>query len=364
MTERDDEALLEELATALTEQGELVPIDEEEVRRAEETGIEDAPLPAALAAPWRGEPDRAPRDLAAHRASRRRAALTHVAALVLGAAAAVALTLEIQKETRPDLRGDPVGTASADPPPPVRVARPRDCGACCAGADCPRATPDAKACPSGRRCIPCDPKTLAGSRYRLRLGSVMPAEAGREVMKLYPQGEPELCVRVGASAEICGSTLVGDGEQWMALPLVTAASDLAAQVSIRLRWKGVREPLATAARWTSPVAVTPTSLCKGYAVKLESEKGDLFGSVSLFLDDAHFVELARAADPAELRAHRERLVLDGLDARILETRASGDERFALAFGPYDRPTAESLRWQLLEQHQAATSTFGEDHLDR
>src|SRR5690606_38741878 len=193
---------------------------------------------------------------------------------------------------------------------------------------------DAKACPSGRRCVPCDPKALAGSRYRLRLGTVIPADHGREVMKLYPPGEPELCLRVGASPEICGPALIGAGARWTELPLVTAASDLGAQVSIRLRWKGVREPLATAARWSSPVAVTPTSFCKGYAVKLTGDDGELFGSLSLFLDDAHFVELARAADPAALRAHHERLVLEGgLEAAIHETDRRGAERFVLAIGP-------------------------------
>ena len=73
MTDKDEEELLEELAAALTERGELIPNNEEEVRRAEEAGVEDLPLPASLAEPWRGRDDR-PRDLGAYRASRRRAA--------------------------------------------------------------------------------------------------------------------------------------------------------------------------------------------------------------------------------------------------------------------------------------------------
>ena len=45
----------------------------------------------------------------------------------------------------------------------------------------------------------------------------------------------------------------------------------------------------------------------------------------------------------------------------METSEPGAQRFALIAGPYDLATAEVLRWQLLEQQQAATITVGPDY---
>ena len=381
----EDDEVLALLADTFTREGELIPTDEDEVLRAERAGVDDVDLPdhlADLPPPKRGTetapasakagPDSAV-DLGAYR--RRRAAarpwLSHTGALILGAAAALALTILWGDDVRSPLGlgTDPAtGSSSSATPPPLRVELPSGCADCCGGEDCARPRQSLRVCSSGRRCLPC--AAAPGSRFRLRLGAVHLAEAGRAVVDLYPQGEPELCIRVGASDERCGPTLVTERPEatWRSLPLVAAAEDLSAKVAVRLRWKGVQEPQATAARWISPVAVTPTALCMGYTVKLETpaaqgaDESKLFGTASLFLDDAHQVELARAADVASLQQLGARLELSGLRAVVQETSAAGADRFVLGFGPFDQPTAEKVRWQLAEQGQAPRLSEGADYV--
>ena len=388
-----DDEVLGLLSDALGRDGELVPTDEDEVARAERAGVEDVALPPQLAAwPPRKRVEAAPpaslrtgpervADMAAHR--RRRAAsrawLTHGAAVVLGAAAALALALRWTGDAHgpPGLGTDPAiasaadsGSATATAAPPLRVAVSNDCGECCGGEACTSTRLGLGRCSSGRRCVPCS--APPGSRYRLRIGAVHLSDDGRKAVELYPSGEPELCVRVGASEERCVPALLTERAEgaFRSLPFVGAADDLGAKVAVRVRWKGVREAYATAGRWLSPVAVSPTALCSGYAVKLEVAESSgaepaarrLFGTASLFLDDAHHVELARAADVTSLRALGARLELSGLQVFIRETSAGGSERYVLAFGPFDRPTAEKVRWQLAEQGQTPRLGEGQDYV--
>jgi hypothetical protein len=218
-------------------------------------------------------------------------------------------------------------------------------------------------CSSGRTCIPCDASVLADSRYRVRVSAVTPAALGLEVLKDYPQGEPELCVRAGVSKELCIPTQISEreGGRWTTVPAVFSGSDLSAKLTVRLRWKGVQGRLAEAGSWVMPVALTPKSLCSGYSVELtNADKEEVFGTASLFVDDAHYVEIARSKGTAELRDLRERLVLDGLGVKLFETRGEGDDRFVLAAGPFNRKTAEALRWQLLEQDLEPAATVGLD----
>ncbi len=414
-----DAGLMEALATALTEDGELLPITEEEVRAAEERS-EPVALPARLAGlrfdrstpapmgrdedlmPSRGDgevevddeaDDSADRGLVVgevdpadeessaerpavsrlHAMGRRRAESsssslwTHAAALGLGAAAAAAVVVAIERRVGPEvpLGGDPAGVPSASSTEPPRTfVLDASCAECCAGSACPSPKAGLERCSSGRECVACDPVALNDSRYRVRVGAVTPAPLGLEVLRLYPKGEPELCVRAGVSRETCVPTMVSerDGGRWTTLPEVFSGEDLAAKLEIRLRWKGVaRESLATAGRWLQPLALTPKSLCSGYHVELVSDdRGEVFGTLSVFVDDAHYVELQRAETTASLRELRGRVEVTGTAVHLFETRAGGDRRFVLAVGPFNRKFAEQLRWGLLEQELPAVTSLGLD----
>ncbi|MCA9621169.1 MAG: SPOR domain-containing protein [Myxococcales bacterium] len=379
-----EDQLLDRLAAALTESGDLLPITEEEVRRAEATDIEDVDLPAGLAdypetlasrreaerGRARGEepaaPARGTTDLAAHR-ERRRPWLSHGIAVLVGAAAAATLLLVGRPESTPGpaLSSDPVGSASSRPPAPetIPLSLPTSCEACCAGADCSVAKGELQTCPSGRRCIACDTAKLATSRYRLRLGAVSPQEGAQKVLEEYPQGKPELCVRAGMSEEICMPSLITKRDEgFSVLPALFTGDDLRASVHIRLRWQGVSEPKATAARWAQPVALSPRALCHGYVVALRAEDNEEpFGLVSLFLDDTHHVELGRAATLAPLETLGARLSPQGFALKLQETRSPGDDRFTLMAGPFDHDTAEALRWQLLDRGLDAEESLGSDY---
>lgn len=373
-----DDEMLARLTASLTADGELLPTSEQEVLEAEIAGAEDIELPTHLVQ-FRDGPDdtaegateQAPESEVAARGNvlpfERRSAgwLTHGVALAIGAAAAASITLTVvSDEPPPDtpLQGDTATVPSVASSAPLTLVLDASCKACCAG--CPKAPEPLRDCPSKRGCVPCDLTALHASRYRLRVGAVSPAEHGREVMGTYPQGQPELCMRAGMSAETCVPTHLDDraGGEWTVLPTVVSGEDLAAKVVLRVRWKGVREPLATAARWIMPVALTPRSLCHGYSVQFRDEGKDaVFGTMSLFIDDAHYVELTRGARTDALYAYRARLTSE-VPLQLQETSKRGDERFVLSAGPYDRPTAEKLRWQLLEQNETAVTTVGTDYI--
>lgn len=368
----DDDRLLEALGRALTDDGELLPTEEDEVARAE-ADLEADPeveLPAHLAALTRDEEPEAeaPTDLAAYRRERERGlspVVTHGLTAVLGAAAAGALLLLQTPAPTPGTgpTAEPLPTAtSTTTPAPVKLSL-ASCSDCCGGEDCGANEDDDLArCASGRACVPCD--VSKPSLYRLRVSTIAPSEAGEQVLRDYPQGKPELCVRAGFTEETCISTRLEarNSDTWQQLPIAVSREQLGAKLSLRVRWKGVSEPKATAARWSQVVGVTPRALCRGYPVRLTTDDGKAFGQLSLFIDDAHFVELARASAPADLREHAARFALDGVDVAVQETNRPDQGRFVLTSGPYDKPTAEKLRWQLLEQKQPGTVSIGLDYV--
>ncbi len=367
----DDRELIDQLAMALTEGGELLPTDEAEVERAEQQGVEEIELPAALSEPPTPKSAADPKvaDLNEHRRRRQagRGWLTHSLAVTLGAAAAVLLMLQWAKHSSPRVNptSEPAGATSSPPPEQSKVELALSCeGTCCAGAKCKTPRPTLEKCPSGRRCIRCDPGRLVDSRYRLRIGALHPAEVGNEALKRFPQGKLQVCVRAGASSEVCVPAHVSErtGGRWTTLPVVASGEDLAAKVTVRLHWKGVKEPQATPAHWTMPVALTATSLCRGYSVRFQNADKEVFGVMSLFMDDAHYVELLRAPEPAPLRAYYKRLKLSGLTVAMQKTSKKAGAQFVLTAGPFDRSTAEKLRWQLLEQKQTASVTVGADFI--
>jgi hypothetical protein len=292
--------------------------------------------------------------------SARASLVTHTLAAALGAAAAAALFLT--RAPRPNPAGtlpsrEPVPPTASAPSQKIVIGPVRRCAPCCGGADCAGAPADLKQCSSGRSCIPCASDALLDSRYRVRVGALAPTAPGKALIRLGgPLGPRALRAR-GASAFACGPAhAASDGDQqWTVLPLTPSAQDALAGVELELRARGTRQALG---RWQSQVPINATVLCKGLFVKPKTEAGEALGVVSLFLDDAHFVELMRSSDVEALVEHRRRFELADVTPKIFETTSAGDRHFALVLGPVDKPTAERLRWALLDRGQPASIVEG------
>lgn len=397
-----DEGTIDALvADELVRRGELLPTREAEVLAAERAGVEhegelppglrelapraSTPAPSAAVHGRRSrapasEPPRSRREAHEHgaashrvvgleevrrrRAERRSGWASHAGTFVLGAAAAAALLL-VTREPRTPVAGDrrpagvPSAPASATPsaaPADARIAVPpvTTCeGTCCAGARCAAAKGELRRCASGRSCVGCEEGTAVKSPYRLRLGSLVPAKAlaGDAV------GQIDLCARLAGGAWSCEPARPDGGEGGRVLPGLATAADLAAGLELELRPRGGKQVLG---RWQGAVRVGPTVLCQGAGALLASEKADL-GSLSIALEPAHWVEIARADATEPLRALRRRLDLADVDPVLVETTAGGDARFALAVGPVDAAIAERLRWALLDRGLDAQVTVGGDH---
>lgn len=356
MTDHDPDDDLDMLARALAEAGDLAPATEDEVARAEREGVEfKGELPPSLAELRDEEaPGESRRVVPLRPPSRWRG---HVISALLGAAAAAALTLWIGRP------GAPTPTVGGEPPTPGRdagkasakIAVPplHECpAACCAGAGCAAAKAELKQCASGRPCVAC---TLGDkqARYRVRIGALAPLDAKRISAPL------QLCVRAGASVAACAPAHASssDSEPWTALPLVISVADAVAGVSLEVRAAGAKEPIAS---WRGPVLITPTVLCSGLALRPKDDKGDAFGSVSLFLEDTHYVQLAESSNIEELSEIRQRY--QGADQpKIFETTATGAHRFSLELGPTDRQDAERVRAALLRDGAEARVVIGDAH---
>jgi hypothetical protein len=128
---------------------------------------------------------------------------------------------------------------------------------------------------------------------------------------------------------------------------------------LALRLKGSKQQLGA---WKNPVTLNATVLCKGLLIKPKDEKEEVLGTVSVFLEDTHYVELLRGDSVERLLEARSRLSFVDVTPRIFETRKTGADHFALVLGPFDKPTAEKLRWALLDKGESARLVIGEDHV--
>lgn len=366
-----DERELQLLADALAD--ELIPTTESEVERAEENDVEHSgQLPAQLERAFRdnARPSSQQRDNVVSLQARRGATgwLTHVAAVAIGAAAATAVfmgTRDQTGETTPS--SEPAGALSADAQPPVQKKIEltlRDaCESCCGGAACGSAREGLESCPSGRRCVPCDPAQLKTTRYRVRLSSVLLDEYGKELVAKMPGGRLMTCVRSGGSKRECVPSHPNDDNQgpWATLPLVLSARDLQAGAEVSLRWEGLQG--LPVAKWSKPVALSAEGLCRGLSIKLASvPKENAFGQLSLFLIDTHYVELARAPDVAGVEERARGFGFRDLQPQLVETSSEHrEQRFGLVLGPLTLPQAEELRWQVLRAGGEARVTIGAEH---
>lgn len=352
---------------AFAASGELLPTTEGEVRRAEAEIDQQPELPLELSE-WRprDEAPRPPVSLAEARRARAGRWLSHGLAAAVGAAAATAifaLQPDRHEGAAPPASSEPL-RADAQPlptvAPPIRLPPPARCGECCAGKACDAAKDELRECSSGRLCVTCKAQTLWESRYRVRLGRLAPTDQGRKLIDRGGADGVEMCVRTGSSQLACTPPNAGTAaeDQWARLPLVTSAQDLVAGVELILRQRGTSQVLG---EWKSPVPLTSTLLCKGLFVKPKSKSDDVLGVVSIFFDDTHFVELGRAGTAPPLLALERRIEGRDWTAKLFETSASGDRRFALGIGPLDKGSAEKLRWALLEAGVEARTTLGDDY---
>ena len=291
----------------------------------------------------------------------RSAWLTHVIAAGLGAAAAAALLVgRGERPDRPLPTGEPAKPRADAAPKTIAVPAVLGCSRpCCGGSQCPEARDDLKSCGSERRCIACTIDELALSRYRIRLGAFAP---GARVKRIVDGGGAlELCARAGSSELACAAAhaAADQEEQWTLLPLVVSTQDMLAGFELGLRQKGGKKQLGV---WKSPGTLNATVLCKGLLIKLTDDKEELLGTVSVFLDDTHYVELVRSHSVDQLLEARGRLSFVDATPRIFETRKPGPDHFALVLGPFDKPTAEKLRWALLDKGEPARLVIGDDHV--
>lgn len=364
------------IADALARRGDLPPTTTAEVRRAEVEGVAfEGELPPELARLRRpateissGAASQRVVSLDEVRRGRERAAtrtpwLGYAATFALGAAAAAAVfTFGVGRDPAARLTQEPAGSpqpsaaSSATPEAPVVAIDPvRVCGdECCAGSACAAAKGELKTCPTERTCISC---VEGGGKdaFRLRMGNLLPTE------NLDPKMLPglDLCARVGGSPWSCEPAYLDATARpaGRTLPIVAPAEDLATSVELELRPRGGAKVFGA---WRSGIKIGPNVLCRGVGVVIKSDKDEHLGGLSLFLEDAHYVELARSADRAALLEHRARLRFADVIPSLVETSKGGGERFALVVGPLDRGAAERLAQRLAEKGEPATPSFGAD----
>ena len=60
------------------------------------------------------------------------------------------------------------------------------------------------------------------------------------------------------------------------------------------------------------------------------------------------------------RLQRARLAFEDVTPFVIETEARDGRRYMLAAGPFDRATAERLRWALVERKVESSTVFGRD----
>ena len=380
-----DEELDALLADALTRRGDLPPTTEAEVRAAEDEGVLfEGELPPELAT--LSERVKAPiastealgsaasqrvvsiDELRRARNEKRSSAVAYVATFALGVAVAAGVSLFVRgpgsTSMRPEPGGGPAGSSvtSAVPlPGKPSIPAVMHCKAeCCAGSSCAQAQGELRACASGRACVACG-EAVAGNAYRIRVGNLQPTH-GLDGAKL---AELDLCGRTAGGEWSCVPAHAdpGDRPEARSFAKLFSPADLAAGLELELR---PHEGKGVIGHFRDSVRLGPTVLCRGVGALLVDEKDAHLGSLALYLDDTHYVEMARSGDALGLLDRRSRLEFADVIPSLVETTQPGAAtsvaHFALTVGPLDKATAERLRWELLERGQAATVVLGADYV--
>ncbi len=364
------EAQLEKLISQAFAE-EMIPTSPEEVRRAEEhaSEISAEELPQLPEQPMstrrsRASGARAVPSLdearARSRASRRGSSAKQwmhwgVAAMVGAAAATAVLFFARPIQPPSDIQGaGDDGTIVSTPPSqeakPLVIDAP--CDACCGGSACEAQSTE---CASGRTCVGCQPGPQ--DRFRIRLGDLSWVEDFQGA----GEAQPVICIQAGQTEEEClGDTVeAAVTRTWAQTKTTYSPTQLLDGLRIQLRRQKDR---ALVAEWRRKVSLTPDTLCKGLAVQFIDGKGAPVARISAFVDDAQFIELARAATPRPLLDLQERLKDLSRLSRIHETRDEGERHFVLSLGPLGGKQLEKVRWQLLDQGQKVEITTGGDYV--
>lgn len=298
---------------------------------------------------------------------RRSHALRYALGFALGAAAATFVWLQQQPESEvapPPIAGVPTELEPTPQPPKgkAKIDLSTVCVGCCGGSQCKSAPEAMRTCPSGRSCVECE---AADERnvFKLRLSAVGLTDEGKSWLKENEMdlGALSVCANVQGRKLGCRSA-AGDAQdlvKWWSLPVTTTTPQLIGGLGVELKQSPEGMSFAS---FDSAVTVSADTLCRGVAARLALPDGRIIGKVSAFLDDTHFVELARASSVPELLRHKEQYEVSGGVADVYEANAGEAERFVLAIGPLGRGAAHRTRWQLLEQEREATITFGDDYV--
>lgn len=378
MSRPDDETSLDAATLrALRDAGDLIPTSEAEVERAERA-LPELELPASLRGyrPHASDAAPKPRILHAKRAAR---VASHVAVAALGAlAAGLAVYWSRPAPIVPatSAGGELVRSAKNTRTPRIPLVFQSRCErACCAGNECRAASESLRSCPSGARCIACGADYATGGPYRLRVGTVVPSAPGQLLLPL--DAPLELCVSAPTSPAQCVPAIIDAGsEPWRLLKQVSTVQDLLSGLTVELRKRGDGKPLAS---WKQAVSPTPDVMCKGLAIQLSEvetgaakkseaeaprEKAEILARASVFVEQAHFVELSRSATVQPLLAEQTRFDVSGIQPHVYETSSAASARFALVLGPVDKSEADALRWQALDHGIEAKISHGFDFLGK
>lgn len=375
-----DASTLRALTEALAAQGRLIAETPDEVRAQEH--LADDPefaLPPHLAEfEYRAQAQNAPTSNVIALETRRTTGAKpvarvwpgYVAGFGLGAAAATVFWVTTQRPVEPPPSVGGAGTElrtapTAEAPQSYQLQLTSSCETCCGGAACKSAKDPAvgNSCASGRQCISCDLGSEKNA-YKLRISAVGFTEEGRHWAETHGgSAKLQVCAALQGNALGCrGATEEpGDLLEWSTLPVATTTGQLLGGLRLDLRPKNAAPDAPALASWATPVTVTADTLCRGLSARLNAQELNI-GRVSVFFDDPYYVELARAASVSELLLQKNRFRIAGDDVtKVFETTNSGDQTFALVFGPADRASAEKVRWQLLDQNLNAPIVLGADY---
>lgn len=361
----DDMPELDELvARAMAKRGELVPTTTEEVLGSGEDLEFTGELPTSLRA--FSPPSSAKRARTEATPARRSNVIPIGVAFALGAAVAAAAAFALMAERRDareapladrstrETQGASVDTSASARPPEVRAIGPvASCDDCCAGSDCAAAKPELASCPTGRACVSCADPAAPDAAYRLRLGNFHSTTNidARSLAAL------DVCVRVGGSPWSCEPAYLDATSRPVGrlLPMTSRAEDLTSSVELELRLRGTDK---TYGSWRSALRLNANMFCRGVGVVVEDAKGEHMGGLSLFVEDAFYVEIARAPTLEALSTHRRRLTFADVVPSTVASKSGGH---VLVVGPVSKPIAEKLRAALLSVGETAGITMGGDH---
>lgn len=378
--------LAEAVTSAMAAQGRLFPETPDEVAKLEQSlDIAEFPLPERL----REFDDRfertsaeAPLTEVVHLEERRRSGirsasprrwLRDVAWFALGAAAAGVLWFTSTDTAEPEVAVSGVGSelkpsATTTAPSSTTLRLDSSCNDCCAGAECtnPSAVKDPDgtlSCASGRKCVSCNSDSEKNA-YKLRISAIGFTPEGRLWAANYGGvGNLQVCAEIQGKSLGCRSAVEEPEDllEWSSLPVATTSGQLVGGLRIHVRALNAPVGQPPLAEWANAVTVKTDTLCRGLSARFNV--GELnIGRVSVFFDDPYFVEIRRAGTVGELLDLQRTFAITGNDAlRVYETTSSADQMFALVYGPTDRPRAERVRWQLLDQNLNAPIVVGSDY---